>query len=57
MLQAESTEHDDGSVAKTRILTDTFVPTIRAGDMTPGSTTWGGVLTTGVVACVGGGQA
>ena len=36
-LQQEFTERDDGSVAETRILTDKFVPVIRAWDMTPGA--------------------
>ncbi|HEV2680826.1 MAG TPA: DUF6094 domain-containing protein [Rhodanobacter sp.] len=44
-LQTEYTERDDGSVAETRILTDRFVPVIRAWDMTPDSPTWGEVLT------------
>ncbi|QVX40763.1 class I SAM-dependent methyltransferase (plasmid) [Ralstonia solanacearum] len=44
-LQTEYTERDDGSVAETRILTDKFVPIIRAWDMTPGSATRGEVLT------------
>ncbi|UCF21942.1 MAG: class I SAM-dependent methyltransferase [Ralstonia sp.] len=44
-LQTEFTERDDGSVAETRILTDKFVPVIRAWDMTPGSATRGEVLT------------
>lgn len=44
-LQTEYTERDDGSVAETRILTDKFVPVIRAWDMTPGSVTRGEVLT------------
>lgn len=44
-LQTEFTERDDGSVAETRILTDKFVPVIRAWDMTPGSATRGMVLT------------
>ncbi|WP_175687257.1 DUF6094 domain-containing protein [Burkholderia multivorans] len=44
-LQQEFTERDDGSVAETRILTDKFVPVIRAWDMTPGSATRGEVLT------------
>jgi hypothetical protein len=44
-LQTEYTERDDGSVAETRILTDKFVPVIRAWDMTPGSPTCGEVLT------------
>jgi hypothetical protein len=41
----EYTERDDGSIAETRILTDKFVPVIRAWDMTPGSATCGQVLT------------
>ena len=45
MLQTEYTERDDGSVAETRILTDKFVPVIRAWDFTLGSPTWGEVLT------------
>ena len=44
-LQREFTERDDGSIAETRILTDKFVPVIRAWDMTPGSATRGEVLT------------
>ncbi|CAJ2755388.1 hypothetical plasmid protein [Burkholderia pseudomallei] len=44
-LQTEYTERDDGSIAETRILTDKFVPVIRAWDMTPGSPTRGDVLT------------
>jgi Uncharacterised methyltransferase family (DUF6094) len=44
-LQTEYTERDDGSIAETRILTDKFVPVIRAWDMTPGSATRGEVLT------------
>ncbi|CAM8819906.1 DUF6094 domain-containing protein [Burkholderia pseudomallei] len=44
-LQTEFTERDDGSIAETRILTDKFVPVIRAWDMTPGSPTRGDVLT------------
>lgn len=43
-LQTEYTERDDGSVAETRILTDRFVPVIRAWDLTLGSPTWGEVL-------------
>ena len=38
-------QRDDGTVAETRILTDKFVPVIRAWDMTPGSPTLGEVLT------------
>jgi tRNA1(Val) A37 N6-methylase TrmN6 len=44
-LHTEYTERDDGSMAETRILTDKFVPVIRAWDLTPGSTTRGEVLT------------
>lgn len=44
-LQTEYTERDDGSVTETRILTDKFVPVIRAWDMTPDSPTRGEVLT------------
>ncbi len=44
-LKTEYTESDDGSIAETRILTDRFVPVIRALDMTPGSSTRGQVLT------------
>lgn len=44
-LRTEYTERDDGSIAETRILTDKFVPVIRAWDMTPGSATRGEVLT------------
>ncbi|WP_430544237.1 DUF6094 domain-containing protein [Xanthomonas nasturtii] len=44
-LARQYTERDDGSVAETRILTDKFVPVIRAWDMTPSSPTWGEVLT------------
>ena len=44
-LATEYTERGDGTVAETRILTDRFVPVIRAWDMTPGSPTRGEVLT------------
>ncbi len=44
-LQRDFTEREDGSIAETRILTDRFVPVIRAWDMTPGSPTLGEVLT------------
>lgn len=44
-LTTEYTEDEDGSVCETRILTDRFVPTIRAWDMTPNSATRGQVLT------------
>jgi hypothetical protein len=41
----EYSERDDGSVSETRILTDKFIPVIRAWDLTPGSATLGEVLT------------
>ena len=41
----EYRERDDGSLAETRILTDKFVPVIRAWDLTPSSPTLGQVLT------------
>jgi hypothetical protein len=44
-LTTEYTERDDGSISETRILTDRFVPVIRAWDMTTGSSTRGQVLT------------
>ncbi len=44
-LTTEYTEGEDGSVNETRILTDRFVPVIRAWDMTPNSATRGQVLT------------
>jgi hypothetical protein len=44
-LKTECTENEDGSIRETRILTDRFVPVIRAWDMTPGSPTRGQVLT------------
>jgi len=44
-LHCEYTEREDGSIAETRILTDKFVPIIRAWDMTPHSPTRGEVLT------------
>lgn len=44
-LTTEYTEREDGSVTEARILTDRFVPVIRAWDLTPGSPTWGEVLT------------
>lgn len=43
-LTTEYTERDDGSIAETRILTDRFVPVIRAWDLAPGSPTRGEVL-------------
>jgi len=44
-LTTEYQERDDGSIAETRILTDRFVPVIRAWDLTPASETLGQVLT------------
>jgi hypothetical protein len=44
-LSTEYSETDDGTILETRILTDRFVPTIRAWDMTAGSPTFGQVLT------------
>lgn len=41
----EYRERDDGSMVETRILTDKFVPVIRAWDLSPGSATLGQVLT------------
>jgi hypothetical protein len=41
----EYTEHDDGSISEVRILTDKFIPVIRAWDMTPGSPMQGQLLT------------
>jgi DNA-directed RNA polymerase subunit K/omega len=41
----EYRERDDGSVAETRILTDKFVPVIRAWDLTPNSATLGRIVT------------
>lgn len=39
------TEDENGNVSETRILTDRFVPIIRAWDMTPGSENLGRVIT------------
>ena len=39
------TEESDGSILETRILTDKFVPVIRAWDMTVDSPTWGEIIT------------
>lgn len=44
-LKTEYAEKEDGSIHETRILTDRFVPVIRAWDMTPESPTRGQVLT------------
>ena len=43
--KVEYTEHADGSIAEVRILTDTFIPVIRAWEMTPGSPRQGQLLT------------
>lgn len=43
--KTEFTEDQDGNVSEVRILTDRFVPIIRAWDMTPGSPNRGCVLT------------
>ncbi|SDG72183.1 tRNA1(Val) A37 N6-methylase TrmN6 [Pseudomonas benzenivorans] len=43
--KTEFTEDEDGNVSEVRILTDRFVPIIRAWDMTPGSANRGCVLT------------
>lgn len=43
--KTEFTEDQDGNVSEVRILTDRFVPIIRAWDMTPGSTSQGRVIT------------
>lgn len=41
----EYRERDDGSIAETRILTDKFVPIIRAWDLSPDSATLGRIIT------------
>jgi hypothetical protein len=41
----EYRERDDGSIAETRILTDKFVPVIRAWDLSPDSATLGRIIT------------
>ncbi|MDR0578709.1 MAG: DUF6094 domain-containing protein [Candidatus Accumulibacter sp.] len=41
----EYTERDDGSISEVRILTDKFIPVIRAWDLTPGSPMQGQLLT------------
>lgn len=43
--KTEFTEDQDGNVSEVRILTDRFVPIIRAWDMTSGSTNFGKVIT------------
>ena len=40
----EATQKSDGEISETRILTDRFVPVIRAIDMTPGSPRFGRVV-------------
>lgn len=45
VAKTEFTEDEDGNVSETRILTDRFVPIIRAWDMTPGSEHLGRVIT------------
>ncbi len=41
----EFIEDDEGNVEETRILTDRFVPIIKAIDVTPGATTYGDIFT------------
>jgi hypothetical protein len=43
--RVEIEETDDGAVRETRILTDRFVPVIRAIDFTPGSKSFGQIIT------------
>ncbi|WP_313025563.1 DUF6094 domain-containing protein [Pseudomonas lopnurensis] len=43
--KTEFTEDEDGNVSEVRILTDRFIPIIRAWEMTPGSPNLGRVLT------------
>lgn len=43
--KTEFTEDEDGNVSEVRILTDRFIPIIRAWEMTPGSPNHGRVLT------------
>lgn len=43
--KTEFTEDEDGNVTETRILTDRFIPMIRAWEMTPGSPIQGRILT------------
>lgn len=45
VLKTEYCERDDGSIAETRILTDKFIPVIKAWDLTPDSITRGEILT------------
>ncbi|MGM3182608.1 DUF6094 domain-containing protein [Dickeya oryzae] len=45
VTSTEYCERDDGSIAETRILTDKFVPVIRAWDLSPDSATLGRILT------------
>lgn len=43
--KTEFTEDEQGNIHEVRILTDRFIPVIRAWDMTPGSSTLGKILT------------
>ena len=43
--KTEFTEDEDGNVSEVRILTDRFIPIIRAWDMTPGASNQGRVIT------------
>lgn len=45
LTTTEYTQLEDGKVSESRVLTDRFVPVIRAWDMTPDSSTLGQVLT------------
>lgn len=45
VTRSEFTTQDDGSVRETRILTDRFVPVIRAWDVSAGSATFGQIVT------------
>lgn len=45
VAKTEFTEDEDGNISETRILTDRFVPIIRAWDMTPGSEYLGRAIT------------
>jgi len=43
-VKVDIEEQEDGRVSEVRILTDRFVPTIRAIDFTPDSPTFGRVI-------------
>ena len=45
VAKTEFTEREDGSITETRVLTDRFVPVIRAWEMTPDSPRCGQLLT------------